>query len=188
MARGSRRAILAIREITAARVYSPNPEHRRAFAGAQTDETGIPVVAVDSGEEAARGADIVLCATNTATAVLSYEWLRPGVHVTSIGERELDEATLLHGRIIPATMEALPGRIPPLEPFQTLYDRGRISPTNLPGDLTQVISGQCIGRASDDDLTIAFSSAPGYQHAAAARWVYDEARALGLGTEWIPGP
>jgi alanine dehydrogenase len=184
MARGCIRAIKAVRNIEDVRVYSPNPEHRRAFATDASETFGFPVAAVDSGEEAVREADIVLCATSTTTAVYSFDWLTPGTHVTSIGEREIDEASFLNGRIIPSTMEALPGRVPPSEPFQSLYDRGLIPPENLPGDLTQIITGQIVGRRGPEDITIAMSSAPGYQHAAAARWVYEEARKQSLGHEW----
>src|SRR5438445_409894 len=84
MARGCLRAICTVRELRAARVYSPNPDHRRAFARSATETMGLEARAVDSAEEAVRGADIVLCATDTATAVYSYQWLSPGAHVTSI--------------------------------------------------------------------------------------------------------
>jgi alanine dehydrogenase len=187
MAMGCLQATCAVRTIAGARVYSPTPAHRQAFAEQASASLDIPVRAVGSAEEAVRDADIVLCAASTLSALYAFEWLKPGAHVTSVGEHELDEASLLHGRIVPSTMDGLLRRFPPHQPFQSLYDRGLIPPENLSADLTQIVVGARPGRTSPDEITIAIASAPGYQHAAAARWVYDEARRQGLGTEWDPG-
>src|SRR5216110_814664 len=52
-----------------------------------------------SAEEAVRGADVVVTATNSKTAVLKGSWLKPGCHVNAIGAcrpdwRELDDAAM----------------------------------------------------------------------------------------------
>lgn len=52
-----------------------------------------------SAEEAVRGADVVVTATNSKTAVLKGSWLRPGCHVNAVGAcrpdwRELDDAAM----------------------------------------------------------------------------------------------
>jgi alanine dehydrogenase len=184
MAAGCVQAISGVRDITGARVFSPTPAHREIFAAEASDRFGFPVRAVDSAEAAVRDADIVLCAASTLTAVYAFEWLKSGTHVTSVGEREVDEASLLHGRIVPSTMDGLLRRIPPHQPFQSLFDRGLIPPANLSSDLTQIVIGDRPGRTDPEEITIALASAPGYQHAAAARWVYEEARRQGLGTDW----
>jgi alanine dehydrogenase len=188
MAMGCLQATCAVREVASARVYSPTPAHREAFAEDANARFDVPVRAVASAEAAVRDADIVLCAASTLTALYAFDWLKPGAHVTSVGEHELDEASLLHGRIVPSTMDGLLRRFPAHQPFQSLYDRGLIPPEHLSADLTQIIIGERPGRTSPDEITIAIASAPGYQHAAAARWVYDEARRQGLGTEWTVGP
>jgi ornithine cyclodeaminase/alanine dehydrogenase-like protein (mu-crystallin family) len=186
MAMGCLQAVCAVREIANARVYSPTPAHREAFAAEASDRFEVPVRAVAAAETAVRDADIVLCAASTLTALYSFDWLKLGAHVTSVGEHELDEASLLRGRIVPSTMDGLLRRFPPHQPFQSLYDRGLIPAENLSADLTQIVVGERPGRTRADEITIAIASAPGYQHAAAARWVYEEARRQRLGTEWTP--
>ncbi|MBV8087714.1 MAG: NAD(P)-binding domain-containing protein, partial [Chloroflexi bacterium] len=64
MARGCLRAVAAVRQLREVRAFSPNPEHRALFADEMATTIGVPVRAVDSAEEAVRGADIVNCATN----------------------------------------------------------------------------------------------------------------------------
>jgi ornithine cyclodeaminase len=71
--------------------------------------TGLTIVPVSKPEEAVRGVDIVLTATNSSVPVFDGNWLEPGQHVTTIvgsnvglvkggftaaKRREIDDATL----------------------------------------------------------------------------------------------
>ena len=93
------RAICAVRPIRRVQVFSPNPQHRAAFAERLA---GAPfeVVALEEPRAAVRGADIVCCATNSRQPVLEGAWLEPGQMIVSIANsdvlatrREVDEAT-----------------------------------------------------------------------------------------------
>ena len=50
----------------------------------------LAVTAVETYEEACRGADIIVSATPSAAPFIRYEWLRDGVFIGALG---LDEAT-----------------------------------------------------------------------------------------------
>ena len=63
-------AIREVRKVTRIRCYSPNAERRLAFAQEMRGKTGVEIVASASGREAVRGADVVLCATNSWSHVL----------------------------------------------------------------------------------------------------------------------
>ncbi len=85
-------AMRSIRTIRDVRVWSRTPAHAAAFAKAH-DATAM------SAEQAVRGADIVVCATATHTAVLEGAWLKRGAFVASIGApspkwREVDDAAM----------------------------------------------------------------------------------------------
>ena len=56
--------------IKSVRVFSPNPAHRERFVEDPRWESCPDVVAVDSAEEAVRGSDIVVIATNALTPVI----------------------------------------------------------------------------------------------------------------------
>lgn len=188
-AKGSLRAIAAVRSVKEVRVFSPNPENRARFAAEHTAELGVDVRAVDNAEECVRGADIVTAATNNDNrggppAVYDGEWLAPGAHVNIIGRREADAVSFRRAKVFPATMSGVLRIMPPFEPFKSLMDSGEIPPENLPGDLASVIAGSCVGRTSDDEITLYFGPSQGFQHAAIARWVYDAAVVKGLGTTW----
>ena len=100
------RAICAVRPIRRVQVFSPNPQHRTAFAEHMA-RGGIEVVAVDRPRAVVRGADVVCCATNSKAPVFEGAWLEPGQMVVSIANsdvmatrREVDEAVFARAREI----------------------------------------------------------------------------------------
>ena len=94
-ARSHVEALRLVRQFEEIRVWSPTKEHAAQFA----EEIGT--VAVSAAEEAARGADVVVTATNSTTPILQGAWLKPGCHVNAIGAcrpdwRELDDEAMAH--------------------------------------------------------------------------------------------
>jgi ornithine cyclodeaminase/alanine dehydrogenase-like protein (mu-crystallin family) len=88
-ARSHVEALRLVRRFEDIRVWSPTKEHADEFA----KEIGASGM---SAEEAVRGADVIVTATNSKTPVLKGSWLKPGCHVNAIGAcrpdwRELDD-------------------------------------------------------------------------------------------------
>lgn len=83
------RAVLAVRPITEVRVFARRPEPRRAFAADMDARLPVVVRAVDSAEEAVRGADVVCCVTPSTIPVFDAAWLEPGAHVNAIGSFQM---------------------------------------------------------------------------------------------------
>jgi alanine dehydrogenase len=78
-ARTQLEAIRAVRPIRNVRVWSRNEEKRRKFA------EECSVTASNSAEEAVRGADIVVTATNAKEPVLEGGWISDGTLVNAMG-------------------------------------------------------------------------------------------------------
>ncbi len=121
-------AMAALRELVEIRCYSPTREKLQVFCGDMTRHTGVNVRPAASAEEAVRGADIVLCATNASQHVFFERWYAPGMHVCTIRGPELEPAvvkqsdiTIVHDRTVqesarftrgvavPANRHAIPG-------------------------------------------------------------------------------
>lgn len=88
-ARSHVKALRLARRFEEIRVWSPTTPHAERFA----EEVGAKAM---SAEEAVRGADVVVTATNSKTAVLKGSWLKAGCQVNAIGAcrpdwRELDD-------------------------------------------------------------------------------------------------
>ncbi|MGQ0750915.1 MAG: ornithine cyclodeaminase family protein [Betaproteobacteria bacterium] len=100
-------ALTATLHVTKASVYSPNPEHRQAFAAEMTSKLDVPVSAVDSAEAAARGNAVVVVATNAVGAepVLRRRWMDECRLVCAVGSTrkesvEVDAATFGDAAIV----------------------------------------------------------------------------------------
>ncbi|MGE5216081.1 MAG: ornithine cyclodeaminase family protein [Chloroflexota bacterium] len=102
-------ALMQVRKLKSVKVYSRNPENRRKFVEEMGPLTNLNITPVASPEEAVRGVDIILTATNSSVPVFDGNWLTPGQHVTTIvgsnvglvkggftaaKRRETDDATL----------------------------------------------------------------------------------------------
>lgn len=91
-ARSHAEALQLVRNFKEIRVWSPTREHAERFA----KEIGAKAMSV---EEAARGADVVVTATNSKTSILRGAWLKPGCHINAVGAcrpdwRELDDEAM----------------------------------------------------------------------------------------------
>ena len=91
-ARSHVEALRLVRQFEEFRVWSPTREHAQRFA---VDIGGKSMAA----EDAVRGADVVVTATNSKAPMLKGSWLKPGCHVNAVGAcrpdwRELDDAAM----------------------------------------------------------------------------------------------
>ena len=92
MAHTHAESICAVRPIKSIDVYSPNQEHRETFAREVAQQLEIEVRAHPRPEDAIKDSDIIACCTNSnRQAVLSGEWIRPGMHITTVLGAELDQ-------------------------------------------------------------------------------------------------
>src|SRR5437762_2881761 len=139
-ARSHVEALRLVRRFQEIRVWSPTREHAERFAK-EIDAKAMPA------EDAVRGADVIVTATNSKTPILHGAWLKPGCHVNAIGAcrpdwRELDDDTMgnavfvdsreaalkesgdviLHGTNLYAELgEALAGKVPPRANETTIF-------------------------------------------------------------------
>jgi ornithine cyclodeaminase/alanine dehydrogenase-like protein (mu-crystallin family) len=91
-ARSHVEALRLVRRFEDIRVWSPTKAHAERLA----KEFGAKAMLA---EDAVHGADVVVTATNSKTAVLNGSWLKPGCHVNAVGAcrpdwRELDDEAM----------------------------------------------------------------------------------------------
>ena len=87
-------AMSNVRNLKEIKIYSPTKANREKLAKELGSKLNVLVRAVDSVEEAAKGADIVGIATNSVTPVVTASMLEPHAHVTCIKELEIGEDIL----------------------------------------------------------------------------------------------
>ncbi len=87
-ARSQLSAMLAERAFKRIRVWSRDAEKRRALAAEGSAAFDTRVEAVDTAEEAVRGAGIVVTATNAKDPVLESDWIEQGTHINAMGSNQ----------------------------------------------------------------------------------------------------
>ena len=183
---GILKALQSVRPINQIFVSSRDPERRRKFCAEGEELLGISVRGVDKPEQAVRGMDVILTATNSLTAIFPEEWVDPGTHVSSMGKpTEIGRGLHLKAaRTVVGSQEQernYADRSAAL-PLVELAAEGKLSWSRIP-ELGEVITGQAVGRASRDEINIFRESQGGYGDMVFAAWLYDEAVKRGLGTK-----
>ncbi|HLH78311.1 MAG TPA: ornithine cyclodeaminase family protein [Candidatus Binataceae bacterium] len=180
-ARAQLEAMEALGIVKRARVFSPTAANRQRLAadfGVRMD-----IRAVDSARAAVEGCDLVLAAVKSTQTVLLGEWLRPGMHVNSVGtarrdQREIDPATFKRSEIIVVdTREGVFG-----EAGDAVAAKDTISPDQV-HELSELVVGKAPCRTSPEQITLFKSVGTGVQDIALAAMVYRRARERGLGVE-----
>lgn len=179
-----------VRPIERVEMYSPTPEHRTAFAERATAALRIPVTAHDNPRDAIADVDVIVVATNSPTPVLSYPNLRPGTHVTSMGQvTELDESIYLgvDQFVVPSREQEIDSASPNAHPhveghLLRLVQEGRYDPARIV-ELGSLIKGEVAPRNRPTDITLFRDSRGGVGDLALANYAYERARERGLGLE-----
>ena len=186
-----------LRQIDSAKVFSPTPAHREAFARKMTEVTGVPVEPVEEGPRAARDVDIVLCMTNTNVPVIDGAWLEPGQYIISVigsnielvtsgnldkPRREIDDGTLRRCDFIVAlsreqAVDSQQGDIYwPVQDGVITWDKVV--------DIADILTGKAEGRTNDDQIILYKNQGgQGIVDLALAKKLYDLAREHGKGFE-----
>jgi thiomorpholine-carboxylate dehydrogenase len=159
-ARSHVNALRLVRQFEEIRVWSSTPEHAQRFAR-EIGAKSMPA------EEAVRGADVVVTATNSPTPVLKGSWLRPGCHVNAVGAcrpdwRELDDAAMANVVFVDSREGAM-------------KESGDVilSGTKIYAELGEALAGKVLPRASE--TTIFKSLGMAVEDIAAAMLVYRSA-------------
>ena len=181
---GILKALLTVRPIKEIYVSSRDPERRKNFCEEGEQLLGVTVRGVDNPEQAVRGMDVVLTATNSLAPIFPEDWVEPGTHVSSMGKpTELSRGLHLKAdRIVVGSQEQERnyGDRSAALPLVELTAEGKLSWSRIP-ELGEVIAGQVPGRGSGEEINIFRESQGGYGDMAFAAWLYEEAKRRGLG-------
>lgn len=171
-----------------ARVFSPTPEHREAFAAEMPALVDIDIQAVESPAAVVDGADVVLAATSASAPVFDGDLVEPGQTIVSIvgsnielvesghapeRRREIDDATIANADLVVANSieQARQYRQADLD---IPVERGILSWDDIV-PLRDIVAGNHPGRSSEADTVVYKNNAgEGIVDVALARRTWDE--------------
>jgi len=156
-------AIRAVRPIKTVRVWSRSAEKRQKFA------EECSALSVDSAEDAVRGAQIVVTATNAKDPVLENEWIQPGTLINAMGSNAANRRELPGELVRRASLIAVDS----VE--QAKIEAGDLI---LPDCWSNVVELQTVQRRwNSNGITIFKSLGIGLEDVAAGAFVYERALA-----------
>jgi alanine dehydrogenase len=182
-ARTQLEAVADVRRLERVRAYGRDAERREKFCREMSERIGVTVESVTSGEEAVKGADVVITATSATKVVLEGAWLSPGMHINAMGanwpqKRELDAAAV--GRADKIVVDSIEQA--KMEAGDLIQAFGEDqSRWNVVEELSQIVAGKTPGRTAPDQITLFKSNGIASWDLAAAVRVYELAVARGVG-------
>lgn len=185
-----------VRDLAEVRCFSPSEENRTGFARSVSEEFGVDATPWASAEDAVKGADIVLTATNSRSPVFDAAWLEPGQFYGGITAREMSAEAVRKADIavcLSKTGESF---------YQTTHGltEAQVSgpPNNFVEDaglhdlptIADIAAGNIPGRENDDQITcFANTIGIGFQWVVVGALLLEKAEAAGRGrempTEWL---
>jgi alanine dehydrogenase len=188
---GQLEAMCAVRRYDEIRVFSPTEANRTRFADQARRKLQINIRAVASAEQAVDGADVLVTATNSLQPTVKPEWLKPGMHLSTVNRTELPPAIfakvdrlILNARAggqdymargCPETRGLVQG---------DSHSTGTITTLDSYPELRDLAAGRAQGRQSRTEITCFHNfQGLGLQFAALGSLVYREAKKRKIGLE-----
>jgi ornithine cyclodeaminase len=174
----------AARTFSRARIAGRTASKADSFVSELSSKYPFRLEAAESAEDAIRGADVIVTATNAAEPVLRRTWVKPGAHINAVGscspkKREIDTETVVASSFFvdrreSALNEAGDYIIPASE--------GAIGSSHIRGELGEILIGQSRGRRSPEEITLFESQGIAIEDLAAAQFLYRKALETGAGS------
>lgn len=182
--RAELRAAVLVRRLDQVLAYDIDAGVARRFCIEMSEALRLPVSAAASADEAVHQAEIVTTATTSPAPVFASGAVRPGTHINAVGAhtpltRELDSDLMAGARVFAETRPAMFG-----EAGDVLIPmgEGRFDKSHVVGEIGEVVSGRVPGRLGPHDITVFKSTGIAVEDIVAARLVYEQALARGIGT------
>jgi ornithine cyclodeaminase/alanine dehydrogenase-like protein (mu-crystallin family) len=179
-------AMSHVRPIERCRVASRNSESALKLADELSGKYGFPIEAVETVEEALRGADLIVTATTSADACVRRSWISEGAHLNAVGSctpntRELDAETVAVSSLFVDKIESV---INEAGDYLCALREGVIKSDHIRAELGEVLKGTKPGRTCTGEITLFKSLGLAVEDLAAAEYLYRKSKETGAGT-WV---
>lgn len=177
------KSLITVRQIRTVSVWAPSRTGTDNYVNSMIEDYELDIRLAPSIEAAVRVADLIITVEGGQENLIKADWLKPGVHITSIGcngflKQELETSVLARADVIITDdfeQCAAFGEIRPA------LAAGTITKEDVQGDLGDLIIGKIPGRTHPDQITVADLTGLEVQDTVVATQALQKARFLGLG-------
>lgn len=181
------KSLMQVRQIGPISVWAASPMQADTYARKMVEDHDLDITIAPSIEQAVQSADLIISATNSQHPLIRSAWLKPGVHLTAVGNRNRPKHELYldvlqrADVIITDSQEATTGEI------HYALKVGAITRDHVQGTLGQLIAGQISGRTGPTQITLADLTGLDTQDTVVATLALDKALFLDLGQRVADG-
>ena len=159
-----------VRPLEAVMIWGRRKEKARDVADALGTQHGFSIDVCDDLESGVAWADIVSSATLSQTALLDGRWLHPGQHLDLVGAfrpnmREADDLAIARAALY---VDTRAGALTEAGELVQTLAAGVIKPTDIKGELSELVRGQVPGRTDPKAITLFKSVGTAIEDLAAA--------------------
>ena len=179
-------ALSLVRSIKRARVACRTRDHAMQLVRELQDKFEFPIEAVNSNEEAVRGADLIVTATSAHEPVLERQWIADGAHINAIGthspqSREIDSATMAAARIFADRRESV---LNEAGDYLLAAQEGAVGPESIVAEIGELVINAKQGRTADSEVTLFKSLGLAIEDVVCAEYLLRKAKAENVGS-WV---
>jgi ornithine cyclodeaminase len=179
-------ALALVRSIKLARVACRTRDHAVQLVREMQDKVSFPIEAVDSNEDAVRGADLIVTATSANEPVVERDWIADGAHINAIGthsplSREIDSETMAAARIFADRRESV---LNEAGDYLLAAQEGAVTPESIVAEVGELIIKTKEGRISPKEITLFKSLGLAIEDVACAEYLFRKAKTENVGS-WV---
>ncbi len=159
------------------------PERKQAFVDDMKSRLNVEVVLAENGADLVAMSDVVVTTTPSRKAFFSPEWVKPGLHITSMGSDAEDKQELYADVFKKTDVIAcdLLSQSTRLGELRAVKEAGIMTDFSSVRQIGEVISGKKPGRENDEQVTVCDLTGVGVQDTMVAMLAYTLAKKKGLG-------
>jgi len=178
MCTGVMQCLMTMYRFDEIRITSRRKESREAFAKEWSGKLGVVVRPLDSNEEVAHGADIVVGGTTSSEVMIREAWIKSGAVVISLARQQFELSGFAKMDKVIVDDWDLNMRN---HYFRKMVDEGLFSRDQLHADIPQITTNQRTGRERSDERILIHTTGYVSQDIAISHWIYEQAKARSLG-------
>ncbi|MFC4772862.1 ornithine cyclodeaminase family protein [Enterococcus hermanniensis] len=183
-------AMLCARKLETIYVFDQNPERTKAFAtqmNSALNKYGAQILPASTSDQAIANADLIVTVTPATAPVFDGTKVKAGATISCVGSyqphmQEMDPVILQRATKIffdsEAAVLAEAGDI--LIPLEN----GLVTKDDFSGDIGEVLTGNVMGRETEEDIIVFKTVGIGAQDLVTAQKIYELALKKNVGTNW----
>jgi ornithine cyclodeaminase len=184
-ARSHLEAYQHVRQLKEVRIWSPKAQSRQSFVDDMSPTVNIPIKAMDTAQQAVRGADLIVLVTSSPTPVIEDAWVSEGAHVVCVGacrptQQEMPPQLVKRSRLY---VDSSAAAVVEAGDIVMNIAAGLFDASHIRGEIGELVLGRVEGRKSPKDITVFKSLGMAVEDVVAADLVLRRAVETGAGTE-----